>query len=64
MTTIRTIRTLAQDRTLLIVTHRPVELAALDRIVVIENGRVVETGDYETLMAAGGRLTAMLDAIW
>ncbi len=61
---IRTIRTLAQDRTLLIVTHRPVELAALDRIVVIENGRVVETGDYETLMAAGGRLTAMLDAIW
>ena len=61
---IRTIRTLAQDRTLLIVTHRPVGLAALDRIVVIENGRVVETGDYETLMAAGGRLTAMLDAIW
>ncbi len=61
---IRTIRALSEGRTLLIVTHRPVGLAELDRIVILENGKVAEAGTYAALMAADGRLAAMLDAIW
>jgi ABC-type multidrug transport system fused ATPase/permease subunit len=55
---------LTAGRTLLIVTHRPVGLKDLDRVVVLENGRVAEAGAYEALTAAQGRLAAMLDAIW
>ncbi len=61
---IRTIRELTEGRTLLVVTHRPVGLKALDRIVILENGRVAEAGTYTALMAAKGRLASMLDAIW
>ncbi len=61
---IRTIRTLTRGRTLLIVTHRPVGLAELDRVVVLENGKVAEAGTYEALMNAKGRLATMLDTIW
>ncbi len=61
---IRTIRALTAGRTLLIVTHRPVGLATLDRIVVLENGKVAEAGTYDALLAAKGRLASMLDAIW
>jgi ATP-binding cassette subfamily C protein CydC len=61
---LQTVRTLTAGRTLLIVTHRPVGLKDLDRVVVLENGRVAEAGAYEALTAAQGRLAAMLDAIW
>ncbi len=61
---IQTVRSLAQGRTLVIVTHRPVGLRDLDRVVIMENGRVAEAGAYDALMAAKGRLAAMLDAIW
>ena len=59
-----TIQTLTAQRTLLLITHRPVGLAAMDRVVILENGRMAEAGTYETLMAANGRLASMLDAIW
>jgi ATP-binding cassette subfamily C protein CydC len=59
-----TIQTLTAQRTLLLITHRPAGLAAMDRVVILENGRMAEAGTYETLMAANGRLTSMLDAIW
>ena len=61
---LRTIRSLAQGRTLLLVTHRPMGLAEFDRIVVLEDGKVAEAGSYAALMKSGGRLAAMLDAIW
>ncbi len=59
-----TIQTLTARRTLLLITHRPAGLAAMDRVVILENGRVAEAGAYESLMAANGRLASMLDAIW
>ena len=59
-----TIQTLAAQRTLLLITHRPAGLAAMDRVVILENERVAEAGAYENLMAANGRLASMLDAIW
>jgi ATP-binding cassette subfamily C protein CydC len=61
---LRTIRALATGRTLLLVTHRPTGLASFDRIIVLEDGKVAEAGTYDTLMAAEGRLAALLDAVW
>ncbi|MGH7356359.1 MAG: ABC transporter ATP-binding protein [Candidatus Rokuibacteriota bacterium] len=44
----------AGPRTILLVTHRLRAAQAADRIVVLEAGRVVETGSHVTLVAAGG----------
>ncbi len=46
-------RTLA-GRTALVVAHRLSTVRGADLVVVIDHGRVVETGDHDTLVAAGG----------
>lgn len=43
-----------KDRTTLIVSHRISSLRNADRIIVIDDGRKVEEGNHETLMAANG----------
>lgn len=40
-----------RGRTLLLVTHRPSLLALVDRIVVVENGRIVRDGPRDKIMA-------------
>lgn len=52
-----------QGRTALVVAHRLTQAAASDRIVVLDNGSVVETGTHEELVSAGGRY-ATLWAAW
>lgn len=42
-------------RTALVVAHRLTQAASADRVVVMEDGRVVESGTHEELRAAGGR---------
>ena len=42
------------DRTVLLLTHRLVGLEKLDRIYVLYEGRVVESGTHQALMAAKG----------
>jgi ABC-type multidrug transport system fused ATPase/permease subunit len=43
------------DRTALVIAHRLSTVRAADQILVIEDGRVVERGTHEELLAAGGR---------
>ncbi|SEH01168.1 ATP-binding cassette, subfamily C [Nonomuraea solani] len=51
----RAIESAIDGRTALIVAHRLTQAATADRVVVMEDGRVVERGSHEDLRAAGGR---------
>ncbi|HSO18127.1 MAG TPA: ATP-binding cassette domain-containing protein, partial [Desulfosarcina sp.] len=50
-----TLIALAARRTLLLITHRPVVLARMDRIAILEQGQIVEEGTHAALLAAGKR---------
>jgi ATP-binding cassette subfamily B protein len=45
---------LMQDRTTLVIAHRLATVRAADRIVVLDEGRIVEQGTHEALIKAGG----------
>ncbi len=46
--------TLAQGRTTVIVAHRLATVKKADRIIVMDQGRVVATGEHDALVAEGG----------
>lgn len=48
-------RTLARERTSLLISHRFPTVRMADRIVVIEQGRILEQGNHQSLLAANGR---------
>ncbi|MET7613369.1 ABC transporter ATP-binding protein [Streptomyces seoulensis] len=51
-----------RGRTALVVAHRLSQAAAADRIVVLSDGRVVESGTHPELLAAGGAYAALWHA--
>jgi ATP-binding cassette subfamily B protein/ATP-binding cassette subfamily C protein len=48
------LRLLAQDRTVLIITHRLASVRHADRIYVLNHGAVIETGSHAELLDLGG----------
>lgn len=50
----RRLRDLAEGRTVVLITHRMASVREADRIYVLDHGVVVEEGDHDELMAAGG----------
>ncbi|GAA4039694.1 ABC transporter ATP-binding protein [Nonomuraea soli] len=55
----RAIDRASDGRTTLVVAHRLTQAASADRIVVMDGGRVVETGTHAELLTAGGRYAAL-----
>lgn len=50
----RAVESLAQDRTTLIIAHRLATVKKADRIIVMEQGRIVAMGKHDELVAQGG----------
>ncbi len=48
------LETLIQNRTSIVIAHRLATVRQVDRILVIDDGRLVASGSHDTLMAQGG----------
>jgi ATP-binding cassette subfamily C protein len=51
-----------QDRTGIVIAHRLSQAVICDRIILMEHGRVVESGSHEKLVAANGRYAVLWQA--
>lgn len=50
---------IAKGRTVIIIAHRLSTLRSADRIITMENGKVVEDGSHDELMEKGGRYASL-----
>ena len=51
---------LMKDHTVIIVAHRLTTIRNVDRILVFENGNIVEEGNYDTLVSSDGKFKELL----
>ncbi len=58
----KSLMTLLEGRAALIIAHRLSTIRSADRVIVMQHGRIVEHGDYASLLAQGG-LFARLHAL-
>jgi ATP-binding cassette, subfamily B, bacterial len=54
-------RDLSLGKTAILISHRFSTVRMADRILVLENGQVVEAGSHEQLIASGGRYTELFE---
>jgi ATP-binding cassette subfamily B protein len=58
----RAMGVVSQGRTTILIAHRLQTARPADRIIVLDDGQVVEEGSHDQLLAAGGRYRAMWQA--
>ncbi len=52
---------LMRDRTTFVIAHRLSTIFRADRILVLDDGRIIESGDHQSLLAAGGNYRRIYD---
>lgn len=50
----KAIKIISQDRTMIVIAHRLSTIQYMDKILVIEKGRLVESGTHQELLASNG----------
>lgn len=55
------LRELCAGRTVIMISHRFSTVRSADRILVLEDGHLVEEGDHQTLMAKGGHYATLFE---
>ena len=55
------LRLLAPERTLVFIAHRPTTALLADRVIVIDDGRVIESGTPAALLEAGGAFSVLME---
>jgi ATP-binding cassette subfamily B protein len=56
------LETVMRGRTAIVIAHRLSTVRNADRIVVLERGRIIETGSHRELLAAGGHYAELYNA--
>lgn len=56
----RSLHDLLRDRTAIVIAHRLSTIVGADKIVVLEDGRVLEVGSHDELLRRGGRYRDMI----